>query len=243
MNPSAVKEGITYHNGKGEKRTVILIGNRVGKDGELYYKKEHDSGWYLMTLLGFARWAKGEVSGKESKSMKEVIKRDQYGYKIYPLLDGSEVLFAEEDKVLFHRDSPEDTAFITDPETVYEDLLGLIDSLQQQVYDQVQEIHMLNVANNIQKDTAVDWDKLVDRVTAERDALHDQIVERDRTIARQSAALETATDALNGILNGEWSETIDDQFLEVFTTRRINPSRIADEALFAIGRELEALGE
>ncbi|WPQ59588.1 hypothetical protein [Paenibacillus polymyxa] len=68
------------------------------------------------------------------------------------------------------------------------------------------------------------------------------MAERDRTIARQSAALETATDALNGILNGEWSETIDDQFLEVWTTRRINPSRIADEALFAIGQELETLG-
>ncbi|MMZ43838.1 hypothetical protein D1872_54050 [compost metagenome] len=63
-----------------------------------------------------------------------------------------------------------------------EDLLALADSLQQQVNDQVQKIHMLNVANNIQKDTAVDWDKLVDRVTAERDALHDQIAERDRTI-------------------------------------------------------------
>lgn len=62
MSPSAVKEGLTYHNGKGEKRTVILIGNRVGKDGELYYKRENDSGWYLITLLGFARWAKGEVS-------------------------------------------------------------------------------------------------------------------------------------------------------------------------------------
>ncbi|WDM24266.1 hypothetical protein J4I02_03070 [Paenibacillus polymyxa] len=56
-------------------------------------------------------------------------------------------------------------------------------------------------------------------------------------------ALEVATDALNGIINGEWSETIDDQFLEVWTTRRINPSQIADEALLAIGQELEALGE
>lgn len=46
----------------------------------------------------------------------------------------------------------------------------------------------------------------------------------------------------NGITNGEWSETIDDQFLEVWTTRRINPSRIADEALLEISRELEALG-
>ncbi|QYK62609.1 hypothetical protein [Paenibacillus sp. S25] len=71
----------------------------------------------------------------------------------------------------------------------------------------------------------------------------DMLDERDRTIARQSAALETATDALNGILNGEWSETIDDHFLEVFTTRRVNPPQIANEALFAIGRELEALGE
>ncbi|MFS8215655.1 hypothetical protein [Paenibacillus sp. S29] len=39
MSPSAVKEGQTYHNGKGEKRTVILIGNRVGKDGELITRK------------------------------------------------------------------------------------------------------------------------------------------------------------------------------------------------------------
>ncbi|KYG95711.1 hypothetical protein ABEW24_23975 [Paenibacillus jamilae] len=72
--------------------------------------------------------------------------------------------------------------------------------------------------------------------------LHKESAERDRTIARQSAALETATDALNGIKNGEWVETIDDQFLEVWTTRRINPSRIADEALLEISRELEALG-
>ncbi|OMF50855.1 hypothetical protein [Paenibacillus peoriae] len=72
--------------------------------------------------------------------------------------------------------------------------------------------------------------------------LIEQLAERDRTIARQSAALETATVALNGIINGEWSETIDDQFLEVWTTRRINPSRIADEALLEISRELEALG-
>lgn len=61
-------------------------------------------------------------------------------------------------------------------------ILVRVDSLQQQVNDQVQKIHMLKVANSIQKDTAVDWDKLIDRVTAERDALHDQIVERDRTI-------------------------------------------------------------
>ncbi|MMZ51413.1 hypothetical protein D1872_131510 [compost metagenome] len=80
-------------------------------------------------------------------------------------------------------------------------------------------------------------------VSALVDSIQQQLAERDRTIARQSAALETATDALNGILNGEWSETIDDQFLEVFTTRRVNPPQIADEALFAIGQELEALGE
>ncbi|TKH43443.1 hypothetical protein C1I60_14210 [Paenibacillus terrae] len=68
MSPGAVKEGLTYHNGKGEKRKVILIGNRSGKDGELYYKKEHNSGWYPMTLIGFARWAKGEVTAKEAQS-------------------------------------------------------------------------------------------------------------------------------------------------------------------------------
>ncbi|APB77408.1 hypothetical protein PPYC2_21740 [Paenibacillus polymyxa] len=68
MSPSTVKEGQTYHNGKGEKRTVILIGNRVGKDGELYYKRENDSGWYPMTLIGFARWAKAEVIVKEAQS-------------------------------------------------------------------------------------------------------------------------------------------------------------------------------
>ncbi|WP_318626911.1 hypothetical protein [Paenibacillus polymyxa] len=97
-----------------------------------------------------------------------------------------------------------------------------IDSLQQQV-------------NGLNEESLANF-----QTAAERGK---QIAERDRTIARQSAALETATDALNSIINGEWSETIDDQFLEVFTTRRINPPQIADEALLAIGQELEALGE
>ncbi|MEK3849893.1 MULTISPECIES: hypothetical protein [Paenibacillus] len=83
----------------------------------------------------------------------------------------------------------------------------------------------------------------LDAAYAQIDSLQQQLAERDRAIARQSAALETATDALNSIINGEWSETIDDQFLEVWTTRRINPSQIADEALLAIGQELDALGE
>ena len=103
-----------------------------------------------------------------------------------------------------------------------EDLLALVDSLQQQV-------HSLNEESLSNFRTAAERGK--------------QLAERDRTIARQSAALETATDALNSIVNGEWSETIDDQFLEVWTTRRINPSQIADEALLAIGQELDALGE
>ncbi|MGP0580254.1 hypothetical protein ACTP13_25095 [Paenibacillus peoriae] len=65
--------------------------------------------------------------------MSEVIKRDQYGYKIYPLLDGSEVLWAEEERVLFHRASPESMPLTTDADGVFEDLLALVDSLQQQV--------------------------------------------------------------------------------------------------------------
>lgn len=73
-----------------------------------------------------------------------------------------------------------------------------IDSLQQQVNDQVQEIHMLNVANNIQKDTALDWDKLVDRVTAERDALREQLAERDAVIRRLTYKLEEARQGLGG---------------------------------------------
>ncbi|MNW65207.1 hypothetical protein D3C74_435650 [compost metagenome] len=76
------------------------------------------------------------------------------------------------------------------------DLLALVDSLQQQVNDQVQKIHMLNVANNIQKDTAVDWDKLVDRITAERDALRKQLAERDAVIRRLTYKLEEARQAL-----------------------------------------------
>ncbi|AKA44376.1 hypothetical protein PPSC2_27215 (plasmid) [Paenibacillus polymyxa SC2] len=67
------REGKTYHNGKGEQRTVILI-HRNGKDGVLFYNKEHDNGWYLMTLLGFAKWAKGEVLGRSYSHEKETSK-------------------------------------------------------------------------------------------------------------------------------------------------------------------------
>ncbi|MEE4578798.1 hypothetical protein [Paenibacillus polymyxa] len=100
--------------------------------------------------------------------------------RTYKLLDG--FILTEKNGRLYLHEGSNTPVPVPAPHTLIGDLLALVESLQQQVYDQVQEIHMLNVANNIQKDTAVDWDKLVDRVTAERDALNDQIVEKDRTI-------------------------------------------------------------
>ncbi|WP_336078546.1 hypothetical protein [Paenibacillus sp. 203] len=76
--------------------------------------------------------------------MSEVIKRDQYGYKIYPLLDGSEVLWAEEERVLFHRASPESMPLTTDADGVFEDLLALVDSLQQQLAERDRTIAKLH---------------------------------------------------------------------------------------------------
>ncbi|MDP9676246.1 hypothetical protein J2W97_002241 [Paenibacillus jamilae] len=143
------------------------------------------------------------------------------------------------------------------------DLLALVDSLQQQTEEYGMTIER-------QGKEMIRLQGLVNKQLQEVGLFREQMAEKDRTIsqikeskrllllvhdgefARSSEyvqensklrkALETATDALNVITNGEWSETIDDEFLEVWTTRRINPSGIADEALFAIGQELEALG-
>lgn len=95
--------------------------------------------------------------------MSEVIKRDQYGYKIYPLPDGSEVLWAEEDRVLFHRSSPESMPLTIDPDGVFEDLLALVDSLK----------HRIKV-----RESQLSYRK---RMATIRD---EKLTERDRTIAR-----------------------------------------------------------
>lgn len=72
---------------------------------------------------------------------------------------------------------------------------------------------------------------------------YQKLVEAQQTIAKLHEIVEEGRNALNSIIEGEWEETMDDQFLEVWTTRRINPPAIADEALFCMARELEALGE
>ncbi|QKS60390.1 hypothetical protein HUB98_26345 [Paenibacillus barcinonensis] len=51
--------------------------------------------------------------------------------------------------------------------------------------------------------------------------------------------LEEARDALHKIADGEWEESMDSQFNDVFTTRTINPTQIANEALAALGQEGE----
>ncbi|WP_274483839.1 hypothetical protein [Paenibacillus polymyxa] len=144
------------------------------------------------------------------------------------------------------------------------DVLALVDSLQQRL--ELKDHTLKDVEHNrslLSKEVA-ERDRTIDLLTkqitdevgisakaiAERDMFKTSFEhwnkEAHRVVNENSKlrkALEVATDALNGIINGEWSETIDDQFLEVWTTRRINPSQIADEALLAIGQELEALGE
>jgi chromosome segregation ATPase len=152
-----------------------------------------------------------------------------------------------------------------------EDVLALVDSLQQQVAELKRQLRRsdrewASATNEVvrlqdqlgEKDRTIDM--LTEQITAEVSISAKAIAERDlfkgsfehwnkeahRVVDENNKlrkVLEVATDALNGILNGEWSETLDDQFLEVFTTRRINPSQIADEALLEINRELEALGE
>ncbi|MCP1134356.1 hypothetical protein NKT34_13710 [Paenibacillus polysaccharolyticus] len=64
MRPQDIQEGRTYHNGKGKYRKVVLIGNRHKDDADLYYQPESKDYWLAMTLVGFAKWAKGE--GRES---------------------------------------------------------------------------------------------------------------------------------------------------------------------------------
>lgn len=104
-----------------------------------------------------------------------------------------------------------------------------IDMLTEQITAEVSISAKAIAERDLFKGSFEHWNKEAHRVVDENNKLR--------------KVLEVATDALNGILNGEWSETLDDQFLEVFTTRRINPSQIADEALLEINRELEALGE
>jgi hypothetical protein len=57
--------GSTYHNGKGQERTIITIENRHGNNGELLYRKVNGTAWCPMTLKEFAKWAKGKV-GEET---------------------------------------------------------------------------------------------------------------------------------------------------------------------------------
>ncbi|MHB0944601.1 hypothetical protein ACYCSU_23930 [Paenibacillus sp. ALE1] len=146
---------------------------------------------------------------------------------------------------------------------------ALVDSLQQQlesnnlmvsrIGELKRQLRVVSLREKMaEKDRTIDM--LTEQITAEVSISAKAIAERDlfkgsfehwnkeahRVVDENNKlrkVLEVATDALNGILNGEWSETLDDQFLEVFTTRRINPSQIADEALLEINRELEALGE
>ncbi|PWW37363.1 MULTISPECIES: hypothetical protein [Paenibacillus] len=58
-------------------------------------------------------------------------------------------------------------------------------------------------------------------------------------LLKAKRALERANYALNAISMGEWACTFDEQELEVWTTRRINPGRIAREALALVGQEGE----
>lgn len=62
MSPKLIEAGKTYHNGKGNQRKVILIGNRYKDDADIYYEPMGYGYWLPMTLKGFAKWAKGEVS-------------------------------------------------------------------------------------------------------------------------------------------------------------------------------------
>lgn len=67
MSPHEIKVGSTYHDGKGQKRMVIVIGNRHRDNGELLYRNENGTAWCPITLKGFAKWTKGRV-GEEDKN-------------------------------------------------------------------------------------------------------------------------------------------------------------------------------
>lgn len=63
------------------------------------------------------------------------MKTDENGYKIYPLLDGSEVLWAEEERVLFHRTSPEAIPLTIDADSVLDDLLEVIEKQDRELIE------------------------------------------------------------------------------------------------------------
>ncbi|MGG1639887.1 hypothetical protein ACIFQM_01055 [Paenibacillus sp. NRS-1782] len=109
--------------------------------------------------------------------MSEVIKRDQNGYKIYPLPDGSEVLWAEEDRVLFRRSNPESMPLTIYPDGVFEDLFALVDSLQQQMAERDRTIAQLNVAIEIHKDNVHDWNRTIDKMVVEAAGLRKALEE------------------------------------------------------------------
>ncbi|MNW56481.1 hypothetical protein D3C74_341980 [compost metagenome] len=86
------------------------------------------------------------------------------------MLNGSELICSEEG-ILSHRLEPDFIAITTDPNAEYMDLLALIDSLQQQVAG-------LNEESLANFQTAAERGK--------------QLAERDRTLARISADLDTS---------------------------------------------------
>jgi len=67
----------------------------------------------------------------------------------------------------------------------------------------------------------------------------DNVVELHKEALRLRKELEEAHDALHKIADGEWEESMDGQFNDVFTTRTINPAQIANEALALVGQEGE----
>lgn len=131
--------------------------------------------------------------------------------RTYKLLDGSELICSEEG-ILSHRLEPDFTAITTDPNAEYMDLLALIDSLQQQV-NGLNEESLANFQTAAERGKQIaekDWtikqlesvrDQLktwLGECGTERDALREQLAERDAVIRRLTYKLEEARQALGG---------------------------------------------
>jgi chromosome segregation ATPase len=146
--------------------------------------------------------------------MSEVIKRDQNGYKIYPLPDGSEVLWAEEDRVLFHRSSPESMPLTTDPDGVFEDLLALVDSLKHRIKVRESQLSYRKRMATIRDEKLVEKDAAITelheynrRYAADVDHLREELAEKDRTIAMLEQRMEQShRDAVDARVKQEAAE-------------------------------------
>lgn len=69
----------------------------------------------------------------------EVTDTNPYGYEIYKLPDGSELMFSREDRVLFHRTTATSMPLTIDPESVFDDVLGSLRQAQNEIEQVVED--------------------------------------------------------------------------------------------------------